>query len=127
VLRAARARDYERAIRAYVRVVVGADVFDHLPAAGRAVISANAHTIEPMLATFFAPSSFDREAAGDLRTPALLVAGELSPKLYRYIVSELATYLPDARLEVLEGASHGLHMEKPDEFAAIAREFLEAH
>ncbi len=57
------------------------------------------------------------------RGPVLLVVGGEDAK-FCGIASELARSLPDARVEVIAGVGHAAHLEAPDRFAEIVREFL---
>src|SRR5207244_419732 len=52
-----------------------------------------------------------------VRMPALVVAGERDTK-FRALGERLAAALPDARLEVVPGAGHAVHLEAPDAVAA---------
>jgi 2-succinyl-6-hydroxy-2,4-cyclohexadiene-1-carboxylate synthase len=51
-----------------------------------------------------------------LTMPATVVAGERDTK-YVALAERLAAALPDARLVVIPGAGHALHLEAPDELA----------
>ncbi len=63
---------------------------------------------------------------GGLRPPTLLVAGELDPK-FAGIAREMAAAIgPTARAAVVPGAGHAVHLERPDETAALVEEFLAA-
>ncbi len=68
------------------------------------------------------PSDFARSAHWD--GPALFLTGGAS----RYVTAEdwpmIVRLFPGARREVIEGAGHWLHAERPDRFAASVRAFL---
>jgi 2-succinyl-6-hydroxy-2,4-cyclohexadiene-1-carboxylate synthase len=55
--------------------------------------------------------------------PALLVTGALDAK-FTGIAAEIARVLPDATIEVIEGAGHAAHLERPDAFHRAVLEFL---
>jgi 2-succinyl-6-hydroxy-2,4-cyclohexadiene-1-carboxylate synthase len=55
--------------------------------------------------------------------PTLLIAGSLDAK-YLAIARHLAGVIPGARLAVVDGAGHAVHLERPDEFAVLVRDFL---
>jgi pimeloyl-ACP methyl ester carboxylesterase len=112
------------AVREYLKIVTGNDTFDDLPIESLLVITQNAHTLAPMLRTFFAPLIFDQHQARGIKTPTLVVTGECSPTLYRAIGQELARSLPNSELLILAGASHGLQMENPADFNVAVLEFL---
>lgn len=60
---------------------------------------------------------------GELRMPALLVAGELDAK-YRDIARAMRRRIAGARVEIVEGAGHAVHLEEPASFASLVKEFL---
>lgn len=63
------------------------------------------------------------ERLGRYAGRVLLVVGEEDLK-FRAIAKDLAQALPDARIEVIEGAGHAAHLEAPDRFAAVVRDFV---
>ena len=72
------------------------------------------------LGTGTLPSLWDR--LGELPMPVVLLAGERDEK-FRAIAERMAERLPDPRVEVIPGAGHAAHLERPELVAAaIARE-----
>lgn len=61
---------------------------------------------------------------GEVRMPALLIAGALDAR-YTGIAREMAAALPAARLEVVPGAGHTVHLEQPEAFRRLVLEFLD--
>lgn len=59
----------------------------------------------------------------DLSVPVLLVCGEDDRK-FTDIACRMAASLPQAVLEIIEGAGHAPHLEQPAAFAAALREWL---
>ena len=116
--------EQELAVREYLNIVVGRDVFDELALEDRLVINQNAHTLGPMLQTYFEPTKLDRSSAQNFATPTLLITGERSPGIYGAITRELNNCLPSARNFILPGASHGLHMENAEDFGVAVMDFL---
>ena len=116
--------NHEHAVREYLRIMVGMDVFDQLPGVAQAVIMNNARTLGPMLRTFYVGLPFSRDDARKMKVPTLLITGSRSPKLYRLITAELAACLPNGQVVVLDGASHGLQIEQPIEFNRAVNQFL---
>jgi 2-succinyl-6-hydroxy-2,4-cyclohexadiene-1-carboxylate synthase len=57
--------------------------------------------------------------------PVLLVVGERDTK-FRDIAASLEAAFPDARTEILDGAGHAAHLERPDAFGRAVSTFLEA-
>jgi 2-succinyl-6-hydroxy-2,4-cyclohexadiene-1-carboxylate synthase len=62
------------------------------------------------------PSNWDRLA--ELTMPVLLIVGELDTK-YVDIAQRMATAIPHARVEVVAGAGHACHLERPDVVAHL--------
>ncbi len=112
------------AIKEYLNIVVGRDVFDELPLEDLLVINQNAHTLGPMLRTYFDPTRLDCGSARKLTMPALLITGELSPGIYGAITRELNDCVPTADSFTLPGASHGLQIENPQTFGSRLMDFL---
>jgi len=61
----------------------------------------------------------------ELTMPALIVAGSLDPK-YCALAADMGRLLPNARVRIVEGAGHNVHLERPEEFIAELEGFLEA-
>jgi 2-succinyl-6-hydroxy-2,4-cyclohexadiene-1-carboxylate synthase len=70
------------------------------------------------LGTGALPSLWDR--LGELRTPVTLIVGERDEK-FRGIATQMAGVWPDARVEVVAGAGHAVHLEAPVRVAEIIR------
>jgi 2-succinyl-6-hydroxy-2,4-cyclohexadiene-1-carboxylate synthase len=62
------------------------------------------------------PSNWDRLA--ELTMPVLLIVGELDTK-YVDIAQRMAMAIPHARVEVVAGAGHACHLERPDVVAHL--------
>ncbi|MEX2446380.1 MAG: 2-succinyl-6-hydroxy-2,4-cyclohexadiene-1-carboxylate synthase [Dehalococcoidia bacterium] len=60
---------------------------------------------------------------GEMRVPVLLTAGSLDAK-FAATAQEMAGRLPEATVQLIEGAGHAAHLERPDEFNATVRAFL---
>lgn len=63
------------------------------------------------------------DALAGFRRPVLLIAGDQDAK-YQGISREMAARFPHAVLEVIEGAGHTPHVEHPEAFQTVVREFL---
>jgi 2-succinyl-6-hydroxy-2,4-cyclohexadiene-1-carboxylate synthase len=67
------------------------------------------------LGTGAMPPLWDR--LGELTMPVLLVVGERDTK-FREIAERMAAAIPDCRVELIAGAGHAAHLERPDAVAA---------
>lgn len=63
------------------------------------------------------------ESLPDVAMPALLVAGELDLK-FAVINREMAAWMPNARLAIVPGVGHTVHLEQPERFARLVEGFL---
>ena len=71
------------------------------------------------LGTGALPSLWKR--LGDVRAPVTLVVGERDEK-FTAIADQMAARLADARVEVVPGAGHAVHLEAPERVAALLAE-----
>jgi 3-oxoadipate enol-lactonase len=62
-----------------------------------------------------------------LRTPTLVVTGSADALVPPRHSDELARLIPGARLEKIEGATHGLNFEIPERFNTLVLDFLDGH
>jgi L-proline amide hydrolase len=62
----------------------------------------------------------------DVDVPALVISGE-HDEATPTVVRPLVDALPDARWELIEGASHSTHLEQPERFLEIVETFLSTH
>jgi len=60
---------------------------------------------------------------GELAMPVLLIAGEDDVK-YRALARAMGEQIPGARVEIVKGAGHAVHLEQPAAFAPLVKEFL---
>jgi 2-succinyl-6-hydroxy-2,4-cyclohexadiene-1-carboxylate synthase len=68
------------------------------------------------------PSYWERLA--DVRTPTLLIAGELDHK-FAQIAAQIHEELPDSRLEIVANAGHAVHLEQPARYVQVVSDFLD--
>ena len=67
-----------------------------------------------------------RDRLATLRPPTLLVAGALDAK-FAAIAREMSAAIgPQARVALVPGAGHAVHLERPAELAALIEELLDA-
>jgi pimeloyl-ACP methyl ester carboxylesterase len=63
---------------------------------------------------------------GELRTPLLIIVGDLDLPAKLELSSYLAAEIPHARLEILPACAHLPNMEKPDQFNRLLLDFISA-
>ena len=127
VLDALDRREVGRALALYSKTVCGESVPDPMPESTLEQFADNVHTLRPMIETYFEPPALGRAEAQGLRARTLFVVGALSPPLYRRIAEGFRDcWRRNARIVTLEGASHGLHLEQPNEFSELVFAYIAA-
>jgi pimeloyl-ACP methyl ester carboxylesterase len=111
-------------MRALVDGFAGAPRFDGLPPAARAVALQNARFFRVATASPDPFPAVDKARVARLRMPVLIVTGERTVPLHRFVNEELAKVLPRAERATIAGAGHGAAREKPREFNAAVLGFL---
>lgn len=80
----------------------------------------------PVIDRSYADLSAAPEGEGPYRGPVLFIKGADSPYIQTKHRGTIDRLFPNAELEIVEGAGHLLHAEKPEQFVAICRRFLAA-
>ncbi len=120
--------DSERAIRIFIDSVIGDGTFDRLPAPARGSMLDNGS--EMRLETLTPPEQyfpFSCEVAQAIRTPSLLLTGEVSPRMFWLVTDELERCLPNQERAMIPNASHGMHIMNPQAYAETVLAFLAKH
>ena len=105
------------AAEAFMRSIVGDDVWNRLPAATREARRAEGPALLADLADIQPPSPpYD---PGAVPVPVVVGRGADSKGQHLLGTNALLELLPDADLHVIDGAGHGAHASHPDAFAAF--------
>jgi non-heme chloroperoxidase len=114
----------EQGVRLFLDGVVGRGAFDRLSPSGQRMILDNAPEMQAeTVAHDFFPALTCADVAA-LDRPALLLNGELSPRLFHLINDELARCLSRAAQAVIPQTSHAIHVGNPVAYHAAVAEFL---
>ncbi len=65
------------------------------------------------------------ESLPEVRVPTLIIIGERDER-FRAASEYMASKIPQARLEVIEGSGHAANLERPDEFNRVLLGFLDS-
>ena len=66
----------------------------------------------------------NRENLKNIKNPTLIIWGD-QDKAYNFNqVDTLNKNIPNSELKIIEGCSHNVHLEKPDEFNEVVKYFL---
>jgi pimeloyl-ACP methyl ester carboxylesterase len=68
--------------------------------------------------------AYTRAAAREIKCPALLIAGERSPRMYRDNVDKLAEWIAHVDKRTIAGASHGMNVTHPASFNRLIEAFV---
>jgi pimeloyl-ACP methyl ester carboxylesterase len=119
--------DMEEGVRIFINGVLGEGTFDKMPTEARAAAMDNAQELkdETMSPGLF--SSFSCEDAREIKVPTLLLTGELSPAIFRFIIEELQRCIPDAECQMIPKTSHAVYSGNPETFNAKVLSFLSLH
>jgi pimeloyl-ACP methyl ester carboxylesterase len=125
--RAVASGDRKLLVRLMINEVVGVNTGRRIPrpvfpllfrsAFGRMVLS-NALSIPAALRAFEA-WDWDAQDLSALDMPVTFLIGSQSPPFNRRFADSIASRIPHATIEVIDGGSHGTPMEQPDRFAQI--------
>ena len=86
----------------------------------------NADTLLPMLETYYDSPAISFDQLRALKIPTLIITGELSPRISRLNDETINRCLPNSRVKILKGASHGLQIENAEGFNKLVFDFLES-
>jgi non-heme chloroperoxidase len=119
--------DMEEGVRAFINGVLGQEAFDKLPMPIRAAMMENA---PEMNAEVLSPGYFSKFTCDDakkIKAPTLLLTGELSPLMFRYIIKELRRCMPRAECSVIPKSSHMMQGANPEVYNTQVLSFLSRH
>lgn len=118
--------DPEQAIRIFIDAVVGEGAFDQFPLPVRQAMLDNAPEFRLEVNTapdrYFSP--FDCDDARMIKTPILLVTGEISPRFFHQVTDELERCLRNTERAMIPRALHGTHNMNPQAYNETVPAFL---
>jgi pimeloyl-ACP methyl ester carboxylesterase len=118
--------DLDGSVRIFARAVLGADVYESLPAEFKAQALANAGTHRAQFLGAGFPTFTDDDARR-ITTPTLLVAGEKSPPFMLRLTDRLEELLPNTERVSIPNASHVMHYENPGALNGAVLDFIARH
>lgn len=123
-VRLAQNKNKEEAVRQFLHVCFGVDVWGLLPEERRELVLENASILEPMLRAYYELPNLSCKQLKKVHIPTVLVAGEISTKMARLNNEMINRCLPNSEIAILRSASHGLQMENPEGFNKLVLSFL---
>ncbi len=116
--------DDEGAMRVLVDGFGGAGRFDRLTPEAKTVAMQNSRFFRAATASSDPFPDLSKETVRGLRVPVLIVTGENTISLHKFVNEELARLLPKARRVTIQGAGHGSARENPRAFNEAVLGFL---
>jgi pimeloyl-ACP methyl ester carboxylesterase len=111
------------AAEAFMRVIVGDEVWERLPPKTQAARRAEGPAVLADMHDIRTAAPYD---PADVTVPVVIARGSESKGQHRLGTDAWRELLPDADLVVIPGAGHGAHLSHPDEFAGVALRALQA-
>lgn len=111
----------KKAVEIFGRATLGADTYENLSASRMEQVYKN------VIKSEFVGSGFPRLDAGRIRginTPTLLISGRNSPKIFGLLLDRLMDLMPNAKHELIDGASHISHEDNANEYNDIVLSFI---
>lgn len=122
-----RAGDDQGAMRILVDGFGGSGRFDALPAATRAAAMQNARFFKAATGSRDPFPDIPKDGVSRLKMPVLIVTGETTIRLHKFVNDELARLLPTASRVTIPRAGHGSPRENPLAFNEAMARFFEDH
>lgn len=122
-----KAGDDQGAMRILVDGFAGAGRFDGLPPEARAVAMQNSRFFKAATSSADPFPAVSKGKVRRLGMPVLIVTGENTIQLHKFVNDELARLLPKAERVTIPQAGHGSARENPQAFNAAVTKFLENH
>ena len=117
----------ERALRLTVKYFAGADVYEQVPQNVRDYWMGNIREWEALTTSRDAFPALSREKVKRIKIPVLMLSGERSLKVLKFIDEELKPLLPNAERIIVQNATHDMWSEQPDTLKKAVFGFLEKH
>jgi non-heme chloroperoxidase len=115
----------EGALRTFLEAAFGPGAYERTWDALQASLMDNVHTLRTSLT--LPPEPFTCDDARKLGVPALLVAGDVSPRIFPLMLNGLQPCLRTAERVTILRASHGINLDNPADFNHAVLAFVGRH
>ena len=119
--------DKEQALRLTVKYFAGEGVFDQVPEAQREYWKGNLREWQALTTSRDAFPALSREDVKRIKAPALMLSGEQTLAIHKFVDRELQPLLLNVEKVVISNASHDMWSEQPDVCRQAALGFLAKH
>ena len=119
--------DKEQALRMTVKYFAGEGVFDQVPEAQREYWKGNLREWQALTTSRDAFPALSREDVKRIKAPALMLSGEQTLTIHKFVDGELQPLLLNGERVVISNASHDMWSEQPEACRQAALAFLAKH
>lgn len=116
--------DVDGGLQMFMDMLEGPGAWNRLPAVPKQLLRDNAMTMIGQAKEVRRPYSLID--ARSVALPTLLIGGGRTKGVIRIVLDALAANMPDARVAMIERASHPMFEQQPQEYARVVLEFLNA-
>lgn len=116
--------DVDSGLQMFMDMLEGPGVWNRLPAVPKQLLRDNAYTMIGQAKEIRRPYSL--ADAHSVKLPALLIGGARTKGMLRIVLDALAANMPNAKVAMIERASHPMFEQPPQEYARVVLDFLNA-
>lgn len=116
--------DVDSGLQMFMDMLEGPGAWNRLPAVPKQLLRDNAYTMIGQAKEIRRPYSL--ADAQSVKLPTLLIGGGRTKGMIRIVLDALAANMPDAKVAMIERASHPMFEQQPQEYARVVLEFLNA-
>ena len=117
----------ETALRVTFKFFAGADVLDQVPAKVRSDMMSNIREWRALTTSRNAFPIIEREDIKKIRKPVLMISGEKTLPILKFVDAELESLLTNKERVILKDASHDMWSEQPEAVREAVLTFLNKH
>lgn len=117
----------EQGMRVLADYFYGPGALDQIPDPDRERIMENALEMKALCTSDDAIPPLSHEEIKQIKVPTLLLSGERTLEIHKYVDRELERLLPNCERVIIPNASHEMWAEFPNECVDAVRTFLTAH
>lgn len=119
-----KAGDVDGGLQMFMDGLEGPGAWNRLPAVPKQLLRDNATTMIGQAKEIRRPYSLSD--AQSVKLPTLLIGGGRTKGMLRIVLDALAANMPDAKVAMIERASHPMFEQQPQEYARLVLDFLDA-
>ncbi|HET8735807.1 MAG TPA: alpha/beta hydrolase [Pricia sp.] len=116
--------DMNKALDIFGKATLGVKTYLNLSSSRLEQARANLIKAE-LLGSGFLP--IDKEQIKRLNLPTLLISGQKSPRLWKYLLAELKQLIPNSQLKMIAKASHIIHQDNPKDYNSTVLSFIKKY